>query len=66
MGDKENFYFGFSTYGFDDIIKNGGKEIMEAAYKDYLNSGPSPFENAKLSFAVNRSIMPAKQSFLLL
>jgi hypothetical protein len=31
--DKKYVLFGFSTAGFEDIMKHGGKEVLETKYK---------------------------------
>ena len=65
LGDEENFYFGFSTYGYNDIIKNGGNEILQTAYKEYLLPSGAPFKDANFAFSVKRSILPAKQRLII-
>jgi len=63
MGDY--FLFGFSTYGFDDIMQNGGKDILMRYYKDYYNPTIPAIEGCNITLGVNRANLPKRISILI-
>ena len=63
-GVGDYFLLGFSTHGFDDIIKNGGKAMLETSYKNYLLPDAPPIEGYGLTLGVNRTTLPKKSSTL--
>ncbi len=63
-GEGDYFLFGFSTHGYDDIIKNGGKEVLQEAYGEYYSPTVPQIEGYNLTLGVNRPTLPKKASTL--
>lgn len=60
QGSDKYFCLGFSTHGEEDIMRNGGKEVLETVYKDYYGPSVPPVDKAKVTLGVDRSLLPAK------
>lgn len=61
-GEQDHFLFGFSTPGYNDIIANGGKEMLEEIYKPYYDPSFPSLPNCNITLAVDRSTIPKKIS----
>ncbi len=61
-GEGDYFMFGFSTHGYDDIMNNGGKELLEEAYTEHYGPSVPKIEGCQLTLGVNRSLLPKKAS----
>ena len=61
-GTKDCFLFGFSAYGYADIIKNGGKQYIEERYGAYLNETNPKIPDCDLTLGVSRAQLPRKDS----
>jgi hypothetical protein len=59
-GSTDYVCLGFSTYGQEDIMKNGGKEMLETIYKEYYGPYVPAVEEARITLGVDRSKLPSK------
>ncbi len=61
-GTGDYFLFGFSTHGYDDIMKHGGKEALAQHYKNYFGPSIPQIEGCQITLGVNRATLPKKTS----
>lgn len=60
--DPETLKFGFSCNCFDQIMKNGGQDMLDELYKDNLLPKERSLENSQITLGIDTSGIQKTQS----
>lgn len=60
--DPETLKFGFSCNCFDQIMKNGGQDMLDELYKDNLLPKDRSLENSQITLGIDTSGIQKTQS----